>query len=168
MRRQDIVKKRDFPSKISRHCYERLVPKIVVWHDQREMFVKMTLHDRLDCLVDFAGMIFFFLLPLPKCFFRVCFPTLFAADLIDFLPLINSPISDAANSNMSATIRFAAGLERKIYAEMELKFCQYLVREPEIPFPSVFQPLYSLQFLFVLKQPSCSTVCVKNDCWTPS
>ena len=48
----------------------------------------------------------------PYCFFfKVCFPTLFAADLKDFLPLITSPISGAANSNMSASapMRFAAG-----------------------------------------------------------
>ena len=77
------------------------------------MFVKMSLRDRLDCLVDFAGMILLCLL-LPSrlrllslnCFFRVCFPTLFAADLKEFLPLIISPISGAANSNMSAPMRF--------------------------------------------------------------
>ena len=73
------------------------------------MFVKMSLRDRLSCLVDFVGMIRLCLLPLPNCFFRVCFPTLFAADLKDFLPLITSPISGAANSNKSAPTRFAAG-----------------------------------------------------------
>ena len=97
-------------------------------HDQREMFVKMSLRDRLDCLIDFFEMIVLCLLspclpyacgslpptapfrlrpPSPNCFFRVCFPTLFAADLKDFLPLFNSPISGAANSNMSAPMRFA-------------------------------------------------------------
>ena len=90
------------------------------------MFVKMSLRDRLDCLVVFVGMILLCLVPLftcrtlrslppwlpspsPNCFFRVCFPTLFAADLKDFLPLITSPISGAANSNKSAPTRFAAG-----------------------------------------------------------
>ena len=94
------------------------------------MFVKMSLRDRLDCLVDFVGMILLCLLPpcrtptapfrpstcgsllrlpSPNCFFRVSFTTLFAADLNDFLPLKTSPISDAANSNMSAPMRFAAG-----------------------------------------------------------
>ena len=77
------------------------------------MFVKMSLRDRLDCLVDFVGMILLRLLllclPSPNCFLRVCFPTLFAADLKDFLPLITSPISGAANSNKSAPTRFAAG-----------------------------------------------------------
>ena len=55
------------------------------------MFAKMSLRDRLDCLVDFVGMILLCLLPLrlpsPNCFLRVFFPTLFAADLNDFLPL---------------------------------------------------------------------------------
>ena len=112
MRRQDIVNNWDFPSKISRHCHKRLVPKIVVWHDQREMFIKISLGDRLDCLLDFVGMILLavlFLLPSPNCFFRVCFPTLFAAVLKFFLPLITSAISGTANSNKSAPTRFAAG-----------------------------------------------------------
>ena len=80
------------------------------------MFEKTSLRDRLDCLVDFVGMILLCLLPpvrlrlpSPNCFFRVCFPTLFAAVLKDFLPLITSPNSRAANSNMSAPTRFAAG-----------------------------------------------------------
>ena len=93
------------------------------------MFVKMSLRDRLGPLVDFVVMILLCLLPpclpyasslpptapshlrLPctNCFFRVCFPTLFAADLKGFLPLITSPISGAANSNKSAPTRFAAG-----------------------------------------------------------
>ena len=69
----------------------------------------MSLRDRLDRLVDFVGIIFLHLLPLPNSFFRVCLPTLFAADLKDFLPLLTSPVSGAANSNMSAPMRFAAG-----------------------------------------------------------
>ena len=80
------------------------------------MFVKMSLRDRLDCSVDFVGMILLCLLlpvrlwlPSPNCFFRVCCPTLFEAYLKDILPLITSPISDAANSKLSAPIRFAAG-----------------------------------------------------------
>ena len=73
------------------------------------MFVKMSLRDRLDCLLDSAGMIILCLLPLPNCFFRIFFPTVFAADLKDFLPLRTSPISGASNSNLSAPMRFAAG-----------------------------------------------------------
>ena len=85
----------------------------------------MSLRDRMDCLVDFVGMTllvclpyanslppmapFFFLLPIPNCFLSVRLPTLFAADLKKFLPLITSPISGAANSNRSAPTRFVAG-----------------------------------------------------------
>ena len=129
MRRQDIVNNWDFPSKISRHCHKRLVPKSVVWHDRREMFAKRSLRDELDCVVDFDGMIVLCLLPpvrlrlpSPNCFFRVCFPTLFAADLKDFLPSITSPISGAANSNMSAPMRFPLG--QNIDAKRELQFSQ--------------------------------------------
>ena len=75
------------------------------------MFVKMSLRDRLDCLEDFVGMILICLLRLPftNCYFRVFFSTVFTAVLNDFLPLKTSPISSAANSNMSAPMRFAAG-----------------------------------------------------------
>ena len=73
------------------------------------MFVKMPLRGRLDRSVDFAGMIFLCLLRLPNCFFRVCFPTLFAAVFKVFLPPINTSISGAANSNMSAPMLLAAG-----------------------------------------------------------
>ena len=73
------------------------------------MFVKMSLRDRLDCLVNFVRMILLCPFPSSNCFFRVFFPTLFAADLKDFLPLKTSPISGAANSNMSAPMRSAAG-----------------------------------------------------------
>ena len=81
------------------------------------MFVKTSLGDRLDCLVDFVGIILLRLLPtcLPSAcgslhptFFRICFSTLFAADVNDFLPLKTSPISGGAISNMSAPMRFAA------------------------------------------------------------
>ena len=78
------------------------------------MFVKMSLRDRLDCLVDFVGMICLCLLPplrlpSPNCFLSVCLPTLFAAVLKFFLPLTTSAISGTANSNKSAPTRFAAG-----------------------------------------------------------
>ena len=129
MQGQEIVNNWDFPSKISRHCHKRFVPKTDVWHVQREMFVKTSLRDQLDCLIAFVGLIVFCLLPpclpyasslpptapfrlrlpSPNCFFRICFLTLFAADLKDFLPLLTSPISGGANSNMSAPMRFAAG-----------------------------------------------------------
>ena len=104
------------------------------------MFVKMSLRDRLDCLVDFVGMILLcspppvhMRLPLRNCFFRVRFPTLFAADLKDFLSLITSPISGAANSNKSAPIRFAAGttyLRKKGIAVLPIT-----LEEPQTPSP---------------------------------
>ena len=125
----------------------------------------MSLRDRLACLLEFVGMILFCLLPLPNCFFRVCFPTLFAADSKVFLPLIASPISGAANSNMSAPMRFAAGtiyLLKNGIAVLPIN----CARAPD-PFPSVFQPLYSMELLLVLKQPSCSILCVRNECRTP-
>ena len=128
---QYIVNNWDFPSKISRHCHKRLVPKIVVRHVQRGMFVKMSLRDRLVCLKDFVGMILLCFLaacrtptapflpsacgsllrlpsPSPNCFFGVFFPTLFAAVLKFFLPLTTSAISGTANSHRSAPMRFAA------------------------------------------------------------
>ena len=54
-------------------------------------------------------------------------------------------------------------LGRYIYAKMELQFSQKLVQVHRIPVHVVDQPLYSMEFLFVLKQPSCSIVCVKNE-----
>ena len=143
------------------------------------MFVKMSLRDRLDCLVDFVGMILLCLLPAcrtpkapfrlwlpsPNCFSRVCFPTLFAAVLKFFLPLTTSAISGTANSNKSAPTRFAAGttyLRKKGIAVLPIT----CARAPNL-LPFVFQPLYSMEFLLVLKQPSCSIVCVKNECWAP-
>ena len=149
MQGQDMVNSWDFPLKTSRDCHKKLVSKIVVWHDQREMLVKMSLRDRLDWL-DFVGMILLCLLPLPNCFFRVCFPTLFAAELEDFLPLITSPISGAANSNMSAPMRFAAGtkyLRKKGNAVLPIT----CARVPNT-LPLCLPTLYSMEFLPVLKQ----------------
>ena len=125
MGRQDIVNYWDFPSKTSRNCHKRLVPKFTR-HDWWEVFVKMSLRDRLICFAVFVGMtllaLIFLLppcrpptdpfplrLPSPNCFLKVCLPTLFAAVLIFFLPLTTSAISGTANSNKSAPTRFAAG-----------------------------------------------------------
>ena len=129
------------------------------------MVVKMSLRGQLVCLVDSVGMIPLCLPPLPNCFITVCFPTLFAAVLKDSLPVIASPISGAANSNMSAPMCFAAKtkfLRKEGVAVLPLTCARALS-----PLPSVFRPLYSMEFLLVLKQPSCSIVCVKNECWTP-
>ena len=76
------------------------------------MFVKMSLRDRLDCLVDFVEMTLFAVLLLlspPNCFFRVCFRTLFAAVLKLFLQLTTSAIFGTANCSKSAPTQFAAG-----------------------------------------------------------
>ena len=48
-------------------------------------------------------------LPSPNCFLSVCLPTLFAADTKAFLPLKTSPTPGAANTNMSAPMRFPTG-----------------------------------------------------------
>ena len=72
------------------------------------MFVKMSLRDRLACLVAFVGMTLLCLLQLHNCFFKVCLPTPFAAVLKFFLPLISSPNFGAANSNQSALTPFEA------------------------------------------------------------
>ena len=138
----------------------------------------MSLGDRLGCLVAFVGRILLCLLPscrtpttpfrlrlpLPNCFFKVSFPPLFEANLKDFLPLKTSPISGAANSNMSRPMRFAASptfLRKNGIAVLPITSA----RAPN-PFFSVFQPLYSMKFLLVLKQPSSSTVRLRNECWT--
>ena len=135
------------------------------------MFVKMSLRDRLDCLVHFVGMNLLCLLPpfslrfpSPNCFFRICFPTLFAAVLKFFLPLRTSAVPGTANSNKSAPTRFAAVtlyLRKNGIAVLPINCARA---------PTVFQPLYSMVFLLVLKQPPCSIVCVKNECiqkWLP-
>ena len=111
MGRQDIVNYWDFPSKVSTNCHKRLVPKITR-HNYWEMFVKMSLRDRLLCFADFVGMtqlVLRFRLPLPNCFLKVCLLTVFAALWIFFLPLTSSAISGTANSNKSAPTPFAAG-----------------------------------------------------------
>ena len=127
------------------------------------MFVKLSLRDRLDCLVVFVGIILlavFFLLPSPNCIFRVCFPTHFAAVLKFFIPLTTSAISGTANSNKSAPTRFAAGT---IYLRKNgIAVLAITCARAQVPFPSVFQPLYSMEFQLVLKQPPCSIVCVKK------
>ena len=72
----------------------------------------MSLRDLLICFENFVGMsllALFFLLPLPNCFLKVCLPTLFATILKFFLPLTTSVFSGTANSNKSASTRFAAG-----------------------------------------------------------
>ena len=132
----------------------------------------MSLRDQMDCLVDFVGMILLCLLPpirlrlpSPNCFYRVCFPTLFAAVLKNFLLLITSPIAGTANSNMSAPMRFAAGMTylRKNGTAVLPIAC---ARAPNL-LPLCLLALYNMETVLVLKQPSCNTVFVRNECWTP-
>ena len=128
----------------------------------------MSLRDRLICFAGFVGMtllVVLFLLPIPNCFLSVCLQTLFAAVLKFFLPITTSAISGSVNSNKSAPTCFAVWT---IYLRKNgIAVLPKLVQEPQISFPSVFQPLYSMEFLLVLKQPSCSIVCFKNERWTP-
>ena len=66
---------------------------------------------------------------------------------------------------MSAPIRFATGttyLRKNGNAGLPITCAS----APN-PFRSAFQSLYSLEFLLVLKQLSCSTVCVRNEYCTP-
>ena len=109
---QDIVNYWDFNSKISRKCHKSLVPKITR-HDYWEIFVKKVSSRPTDFFADFVGMTLlavFLLLPLPVSFLRVCLPTLLAVVLKFFLPLTTSAIFGKANSNKSASTRFAAGM----------------------------------------------------------
>ena len=111
MGQKNILNYWEFPTKISRNCHKRLVPK-VTRYDYWEMFVKMSLRDRLVCSADFVQMTLlelFFLLPLPNCFLRVCLATLPAAVLKSFSPLKISVIAGTAISNKSAPTRFADG-----------------------------------------------------------
>ena len=126
----------------------------------------MSLRDRLICFAYFVGMTVlavFFLLPLPNCSLKICLPTLFAAVLKLFLPLTTSVISGAANSNMSAPTRFAAGT--MYLRKMELQFSQQLVQVHRIPVHVVDQYLYRMKSPLVLKQPSCKVFYVRNECW---
>ena len=85
-----------FPETATKNWYWKLLTR----HEQREIFVKMSLRDQLFCFADFVGMTLLalrLLLPLPNCFLRVCFPTLFAAVLKFYLPPTTTAISGAVN-----------------------------------------------------------------------
>ena len=82
MRRKYVIDNWEFTANTARNGHKRLVPKITLCiHVQREMFVKMSLRERLFMLVDFVGMnLRVLLLPLPSCFLNVILPTLVTAD----------------------------------------------------------------------------------------
>ena len=90
----------------------------------------------------------FLLLPLPNCFFRVCLPTVSAADLEIFLPLTTSASFGTASSNQSTTTRFAAGtinLHKKGIAVLPITCASARCR----PIPQ------KNKYPRVLNQPSC-------------
>ena len=130
------------------------------------MFVKISLRDRLICFTDFVGLTLlslFFLLPLPNCFLRVCYPTLFAAVLILLLPLTTSTIFDRANSNKSAPTRFAA---RTIYLRKNgIAVLPITCATAPNPVHVFDQHLYRMESLLVLKQPSSNVFLFRNECW---
>ena len=75
------------------------------------MFVRRSPRDRLVCLAEFVGinlLAVLLLLPMTKCFLRVCLPTLIAALLKFFLPLTVSAVSGAASSNKVSTQKFCS------------------------------------------------------------
>ena len=142
------------------------------------MFIQMALRDRLNCLADFLGINllacvpyasslppmapFLFLLPLPNCFLKVCFPLLFAAVLKFFLPLANSAIYGTANANKSAPTRFEAGtifLRKNGIAALP-KNCASAPNPRTRCRPT---PLWN-GTLLVLRQPSCNIFYVRNEC----
>ena len=98
MRRRYVIDNWDFTANTARKGHKRLVPKLSLCiHVQREMFVKMSLRERLFMLEDFVGMnLRILLLPPPSYFLNVSLPTLVTADFKDFFPLITSVISGTA------------------------------------------------------------------------
>ena len=88
--------------------HKRLVPRVIL-HYQRKLFVNRSLRDQLACVEDFSRVFHFSSLSLSKRSFRVCPPTLFAAVLNFFLPLITCGFLGAASCNNAAPTRFASG-----------------------------------------------------------
>ena len=115
---QDIVNIWDFPSQ----------------DDQREMFLLMSLRERLVYLVDSVGMILLCLLTLPNSFLRVRFPRLFAVVLKVILPLITPPVFGAENSNMSAPKRFCP-CDDIFTQKRNCSSPNYLCKSPKSPSP---------------------------------
>ena len=80
--------------------------------DWSVMVEQIDLHDQQVCFADFVEIFrlaFFFMLPLPNRFIRVCVPANFADVFSFFLPLATSEISGAEISNKSLPICFATG-----------------------------------------------------------
>ena len=85
--RQDIINYWDFPSKISRNRQKKFVPNYSTWITKnvwKNVFSRPTglfcrfCWNESACPPYTCGSLLF-LLPIPKCFLRVCLPTFFAA-----------------------------------------------------------------------------------------
>ena len=137
------------------------------------MFVKMSLRDRLDSLVDFVGMILLCLLPPCRTpaapFTQLFFQTLLSHTLCSRLERFSTAnnfsklwCSKFQHVSTYAFCRWADIFTQKWNCSSPNNLCE----SPNSPSPSDFQPLYGMEILLVLKQLSCSTVCVRNECWT--
>ena len=138
----------------------------------------MSLHERMDCLVDFVGMIFVCLLPpsrtptapfclqlpSPNCFFRVRFlPTLSAADLKDFLPRITSPISVCSSKLQHVSTYAFCSWDDIFTQKWNCSSPSNLCKSPKSP--STLSTNRSIVWNFYLLQPFCSIVRFRNECW---
>ena len=89
----------------------------------------MSLHDKIDFLVDFAVKVILFQPPVQYSVVLTRFAFPFSLQLFNaifFLSIKLSTISDAGNSNKSALTHFAS--VTTFYAEVEILVFQYLVR----------------------------------------
>ena len=103
-----------------------------------------------------------FLLLLPSFFLTVfCLPTFFAAVLKFFLPLTTSAISGAANSNKSASRRFAA--ETTQLRKNGIAVLPITCTSARIPVHVVDQYFYRKESPLFLKQASCNVFRVKSN-----
>ena len=125
------------------------------------MLVKMSIRDRLDCFVDFVAMTLFCL-------------------LLFFQSLLSHTLCSRLKRFSTADNFFNLWCSKLQYVST-YAFCRWddiftqkwncsspnnLFKSPKSP-SSLSSNGYSMEFLLVLKQPSCSTVCVRNECWTP-
>ena len=147
----------------------------------------MSLLDRLDSSVAFVGMILLCLLPpclhtvpklpsaygslppaapLTQLFFQSWLSHTLCSRLERFSTANN--LSNLWCSKLQHVSTYAFCCWDDIFTQKwNCSSPNNLCKSPKSPSPSVFQPLYIMEFLLVLKQPSCDTVCVRNECWTP-
>ena len=79
----------------------------------------------------------------------------------NFLPSTTSAISGAANSNLTASTRFAAWTTN--WRKNGNSVLQQLVQKHRILLHAVDENLYTMKFLLVLKQSSCSVSFAGNE-----